>query len=318
MPSLTKSTCTMILIKYLFQIHANKRPTIITIRMFVLCTCVHRSMSYPFQTVHGTYFADKHAIGIDSTINHGTEDWVSITVGRMLQRNIKDEYIAVVNMQQEGNFICCYTAWATDYNILDAFIRAKQRGVVVFLLIQKEERLRTVTFKWPSDSKVRRKYEEIGFMTIQTAWDRIGRHVETPHGVPTHIVETHRANTLDGKISMVRCVGICNGAKDSPMRPNMHHKVTVFGQYEGIRKQRRLHGGECCYEYDSNAPVSTHLWMGSFNLTMNSTRSFDSVCLLESKKMADSCFKEFCLLYALSEPLDWTAREMSPTLSFRL
>lgn len=78
--------------------------------------------------------------------------------------------------------------------------------------------------------------------------------------------------------------------------PLMHHKFLVFGEkHEGLIMRPKC--------------VVT----GSFNLTRNAQRSRENVVMIEDTRVCQSFLSEWAQLWGMSEPLDWSSPEPSPS-----
>lgn len=105
----------------------------------------------------------------------------------------------------------------------------------------------------------------------------------------------------DPYLGGIRCVGNHNADKN-PAHPRMHNKFIVFCK---IVKNKIDRGGWSEIEPES-------IWTGSFNFTNNAGNSFENAVLLKNKKIAMAYLKEFGQIAALSEPLDWQSKWMTP------
>ena len=110
----------------------------------------------------------------------------------------------------------------------------------------------------------------------------------------------------DGYMEPIRCVGNHNSERN-PAFPRMHHKFLVFC---GITKEPRHDAWE--QGYYETAPVPLAVWTGSFNPTLNGTKSRENAVVIESEAIAQAYFREWYQMFALSEPLDWESEWCAP------
>jgi len=105
----------------------------------------------------------------------------------------------------------------------------------------------------------------------------------------------------DPTIDAVRCVGFCDGSRQ---RPLMHHKFFVFCRDRG----------ESFNEYGESEKIIEPygVWTGSYNPTKNAVRSLENAIFIYHEPTAQSFFREWGQVVALSEPLDWTAEYANP------
>lgn len=191
-------------------------------------------------------------------------------------KDIKKEL--VTHIRRADAVIGC-TAWLTDYDVLDEL--AKKDAVQI--LVQKEDFLRPDSnsdndFK----STLRRKYNALPILE------------EGQHSFENILVSKAEVfSYID--IEPVRCVGNHNADK-LPASPRMHNKFLLFCKYNGDPKRITPYA----------------VWTGSYNITMNATKSFENAIYTEQNDVVQAYYKEYGQIVMLSEPLDWELDWCSP------
>jgi hypothetical protein len=188
---------------------------------------------------------------------------------------------------ENADFLFCCFAWFTNHRVLDAMADLKHGCCVV---VQKEDFLRPDSGHTSSSNVVlRQKYAK-----LRTQW-----RLDLPG--------------IAGSLSMstgcegdaVRCAGVSNTDRRQAV-PRMHHKFAVackvfMRQHDMVDYQQ---------DYPEFHPYST--WTGSFNPTINGTRSRENAVVIESKTVSRRYLKEWERVFAMSEPLDWSSEWCSP------
>lgn len=111
-------------------------------------------------------------------------------------------------------------------------------------------------------------------------------------------------------IDRVRCVGNRNN-KENPSQPRMHNKCFVFGHRSWI-----ITGMDSFGETGKWKHIADAVWTGSFNCSQSATLSFENAVIIRGGNAASMYLQEICLLFLLSEPLDWKSEWMAPESSF--
>jgi len=213
----------------------------------------------------------------------------------------------------EGGFIVVAMAWFTHFEILDALADARRRGVRVFVVVQKEDTVRVLTGPRPSDYKLalRDKYLALGRVDLSSPTVRLFAHRAKKALGKDAVEKIWESDCWDydgvydgGIVPVVRCVGFSDleGEFDWDNVPRMHHKFLVFG-----------HIDTDCTPIEYSADV---VWTGSFNASRNACKSLENAVILRNSKAASAFFKEFSLLFMLSERLDWTTGTMTPVFHY--
>jgi len=202
----------------------------------------------------------------------------------VLFRNQEQRLLELIHEFKDGGIFGCI-AWLTSFPVLKALGQCKN----VSIIIQKEDFLRP----------------DLNTQTSPT-WKTELQHLY--HDV-TCTIERHQFLPPMGNLSVahdpevdgIRCVGNYNADK-RPAFPRAHHKFLVFCKVVSDDYT-------CTY-----TPVS--LWTGSFNITHNSTQSFENALYFTdasgSNPIIDAYLKEHHQLFCLSEPLNWENEWTSP------
>lgn len=178
-------------------------------------------------------------------------------------------------------------AWLTSAPVLTAL----SRKVGVAIVVQKEDFLRPDVSdrpgtRWATD--------------LRDRYNRLPSTLERGEFWGTRLSEL--SVCCDPTIDPVRCVGNMN--RGGGTAPRSHHKFVVFCKY--IRPDTK----HCSYTDIKILPYA--VWTGSFNFTVNATRSFENAVVLTGKKVATAYLQEWAQIEALSEPLDWTCEYSEP------
>jgi hypothetical protein len=194
---------------------------------------------------------------------------------------------ALCHWIKNADFVFCCFAWLTNYRVLDAMASLKHGCSVV---VQKEDFLRPDTGHTSVSNKtLRQKYAK-----LRTAW-----RLNLP-GIAGRL-------TVSGGCEgdAVRCAGVSN-ADRRQAAPRMHHKFAVACTVS-TREERIDNWTE---KYPEFHPYST--WTGSFNPTINGTRSRENAVVIESETVSQFYLEEWQKVFAMSEPLNWSAEWCSP------
>lgn len=214
-------------------------------------------------------------------------------------RNIKKSLIG--KLRAYPCFVAC-VAWLSDWEILSA-MRGKSLGIA----IQKEDFLRRDSVR-TSDriaaqrvTRTRKLFDETVHHTYACS---------DSHHPDTRLGES--MNTLK-VLGGVRCMGTVGGGKETKeSRPNMHNKFIVFGRMEDAVFTVISAAGETTEPFRMFVPEA--VWTGSFNLSLNSSKSAENTLFVESREVARQFHREWAHIYALSESLDWTSPVPQPDL----
>lgn len=185
-------------------------------------------------------------------------------------------------------------AWLTNEAICAALARREHCTIIV----QKEDFLRP---DGVGDPRIRcqRLYRQIG----QTNFTRY----ELPDPLP--VMSYSSDPTLEG----VRCFG---ERLRERYRSLMHHKFAVFCEVETKKDtffSREVFGKsdrEYTYFWHSVRPVA--VWTGSYNWSMLSERHLENAVFIEDETIAAAYLREWSLIAAMSEPLDWESEYVEP------
>jgi hypothetical protein len=176
-------------------------------------------------------------------------------------------------------------AWFTNFKILKAMKRCEFVNVVV----QKEDYLRNDTTHPDKDWAKRLRSAYLDLRGKGYSMNVPDVSIDHPH---YNSVVQRCCVAMDGQWtqgeSSVRCIGY--ETKDKNRTPKMHHKFLVF----------------CKSDPDVDM-IPVAVWTGSFNISDNATRSRENALIIQSYAIAHAYLAEWAQLWALSEPLDWTA-----------
>lgn len=260
----------------------------------------------PIEKLTSFESSDHHASFKASTNFGGVVEGAKTTV---IFRDLGDKLISLINKHSaeygEGGFILAAVAWFSNARILDALIRARGNGVIIMVVVQKEDFLRqdsTDVSKTSFKEFLREKYDKLGtlctdFSTVEASiLMEADSAIDGEEATGCFWWET----TNDSCCDAIRCVGNHN-SQASPSFPRMHNKFMVFGKSE-------WHQG-----FSIN-PLS--VWTGSFNCSACADKSFENAVIIESAAIATMYMKEFALLFLLSESLDWSSTWMRPEVSY--
>lgn len=176
----------------------------------------------------------------------------------------------------EADCIIGCVAWLTNKPVLMALSKKE----VVSIVVQKEDFLRPDSGKWFRDD-LRKLYARL------KTTDRY------------YISRIPLSICCDPTIDAIRCVGVCPDGR-APAVPRMHHKFLVFCKYDDT--------ASC-----ANTRISEYaVWTGSFNITHNATMSIENSVYIRDTEIAGVYRAEYEHVLAMSEPLNWDSRWISP------
>lgn len=179
-----------------------------------------------------------------------------VTVGatQVVFINIKQFLISKIN--KWPHFVAAM-AWLTDFDILDA-MKGKGLGIA----IQKEDFLRP-DMDMPNDWQI----------LLRNAASPFGCMQRSEYGINC---PAYRLGYNGGSHGECRCVGLAD--KEQQSRPNMHHKFIVFGDFEGTDDDRIF--------------KPRAVWTGSYNFSVNATKSLENGVYIEDERIAQAYYHE--------------------------
>jgi hypothetical protein len=190
-------------------------------------------------------------------------------------RGLADKLIAEIG---QADVVIGCVAWLTHPQILEAL--ARTQGVA--LVVQKEDFLRPDVGQ-VDRSRFNRRLRSL-YAALPVGPDRYAY---------SDSIVCELSYLGDPTLEPVRCVGGHNATR-APAFPRAHHKFALFCKMHYDEQ----HGGVV-------RPYA--VWTGSFNFTMNASRSLDNAVLLRDKRFVAAYYAEWAQVLAMSEPLDWTA-----------
>jgi hypothetical protein len=205
---------------------------------------------------------------------------------------------------READIVIGCVAWLTNFKILHA-LASKATAIIV----QKEDFLRPDIDSNPTTwiTKLQEAYSQ-----LDNPWGRY------EFGFLLHKLSVNNGTSIDA----VRCVGNHNSHKKIAS-PKMHNKFLIFGRYvdipweqEGTQEWEKetIQAGIRPRNKTTRCIRFQGTWTGSFNLTKNATYSFENAVYLKRPDVALRYYKEWEQIYALSEPLDWESKWVTPEL----
>lgn len=169
----------------------------------------------------------------------------------------------LIENTKEG-FILCVVAWFTNLSILDALISAKKRGVMVLIVLQKEDFLRPDDNLEKKDKNsfnniLRKKYDSLGIYktkhknsetTILT--DFLNEDGEKCNDIDEGDICSYDWGTDTDRcyVSAVCCVGNHNQSKN-PNHPRTHNNFFVFGCQNDVPMSEPMTIGEAYIKYNN-------------------------------------------------------------------
>lgn len=269
---------------------------------------------HPLLTTFGDNKSNKI---VSSTHFGGIHDNIEV-----IFRNHEQRLIEIINNAPDNGFIACAIAWFTNYKILDALGTAKERGVAIFVVVRKEDFLRPDNLNDQSfKSILRKKYDRLGLNVSHDNSTLFSNFI-----LPA-LDEEYCGIVFHKKYDAVRCVGNHNSNKN-PSASRMHHKFIVFGVIERDNQKQKELEDKLPANMDEETkkdiidwenplkPIPQFVWTGSFNLSCSACHSFENVVIIKKPEIALMYYREFSLLYVLSEPLDWSSIWMEPKFAY--
>ncbi len=242
---------------------------------------------------------------------------------------IAERLIELIEEQREGSFISCAMAWFTHYDILDALVAARKRGVRIAVLLSKDNFKKDT--RAATKSARRGRYNSLGSMTSRQVACMCGYYAKDAleNYDPAGECWDSEEGT-EGMIHAVRCISTVRD-RESYTFHRMHHKFFVFG---------RVQLGHPCVLYGDEEEVSLETMdelaaqigkggfdafflypemvvTGSFNGTTNADGCFENVVLIRRPETARRFHQHFSQMFMLSESLDYCEIErMNPTMRY--
>ena len=260
------------------------------------------------------YKSSGHHSSLDASVDFGglvNEMTKTIVVFRNLGERLERLIDAHADKYGNKGVILAAVAWFSSGKLLDALIRAKEKGVTVMVVVQKEDFLRQ-----DSKNMTREKFKEY----LRDKYSRLGQLCTDYNAVESCVLRSARRmcdEEMSGEFywddvfgeqptncDAVRCLGNHNST-GSPSFPRMHNKFMVF----------------CAMAPDREYPevddvYADKVWTGSFNCSACADKSFENALIIENESIATMYMREFAALFLLSESLDWTSEWMKPEVSY--
>lgn len=202
----------------------------------------------------------------------------------VFMRNLEDRLIEQI---QQADAVFGAVAWLTNKRILKALAEKPS----VHIIVQKEDFLRPDTAHEDFD---RQDWAE----DLRQAYGALKSDLE--RGEFEGLLG-RMSFAGDPDIQPVRCVGNHNADK-APAFPRMHNKFMVFAKL--LPDETRDDGVMKIEPYA--------VWTGSFNMTEHSVMSLENAVLMRNPAIVGAYYKEFQLIAAMSEPLDWESHWVQP------
>jgi hypothetical protein len=182
-------------------------------------------------------------------------------------------------------------AWLSHFDVLEAL--AKKDGVSI--IVQKEDFLRpdsaAVSDPHAWRKRLRHAYEAI---PVGLSRGKLGGLLGEMLGreYRSRAEELSREWVIEDHMDPIRCVG--QAELNGSAQPRMHNKFLIFCDLQ--------HGRICPYA----------VWTGSFNISVNATRSLENAVLLKDEAIVRAYMREFIQIASVSEPLNWDAPAPTP------
>lgn len=207
-------------------------------------------------------------------------------------KNLCESVVLLIDTQVPGDFIMAAVAWLTSKPILEALTRARERGVIVLVVLQKEKWLRKGKSQTEFHKKLRARYDALGSLSTGSIVEPLLKAFS-----PTPREWKFPKETL--YLQATRCAGDWVTNEFNARR--MHHKFLVCGSQSG----------------DERGYVAKTVWTGSYNFSASAEASLENAVMIhDSPYIARSFAKEFAMIYMNSEPLDWISERMLSDLRF--
>ncbi len=210
----------------------------------------------------------------------------------ILFQDIEQRICAEISlMQADGDFIFAAVAWLTSQPILEALIAARNRGVVVLVVVQKERWLRQNREGSYFDNQNRKRYNELGgYNTFEELELLLGSFYRP--GINWNFNDHQLKAKCEGwDVSAVRCLGV-----EAEWTGRMHHKFMVFGHMRDF-------------------PLASKVLTGSYNFSSAAAAGLENVIIINRHEAANAYAREFAMIFLHSEPLDWVNPQMNPTFT---
>lgn len=192
-------------------------------------------------------------------------------------------------------FICGCVAWLSNDDILDVLAGAAHVAVIV----QKSDLFRPDV---QTSGKTRSSYKE----QVAAAYRRvISNSTVSRDWFPPPLCGLSYGSNME--FEAIRCVGVVGKG----VTPIMHHKFWVVGD---LNMDRTDIADDLELEPNEVPPllIPRAVVTGSFNPTVNGTKSMENIVLIESRKIAEAYLREFSYVAAISEPIDWSHEYAEP------
>lgn len=204
-------------------------------------------------------------------------------------KNLGTTIVAQLDMTIRGDFVFAAIAWLTSKHILEAMARAVERGVHVFVVVQKEKWLRKGRSQTEFHKKLRDRYDTLGSHSVPELVEPLLSTFYSPG--PKWKFDSSKKQ----EVAAVRCLGDEVVSEFNARR--MHNKFVVFGR-RGGKEEARF--------------VATKVWTGSYNFSASAELSLENAVCIKSIELASAYAREFAGIFLNSEPLDWISRTMLP------
>ena len=211
---------------------------------------------------------------------------------KVLFRNLKENLCREI---MKSHVVVGSVAWLTEPMILKTLSKK-----TVSIIVQKEDFLR------PDSIKVNLK-KLYGNLNCE----KINRYY-----MPNMIGKLSLGS--DPSMQPVRCAGIHNSQHQKTSIPRVHNKFVVFCEMKKNIQASQYEAGDeeiegDPFEYFPPIEIKPYaVWTGSFNFTNNATNSLENAVVIYDENIAKAYFQEYGQIYAISEPLDWTAAWVEP------
>lgn len=204
-------------------------------------------------------------------------------------QNLGETLVYQIDMRLQGDLILAAVAWLTSVPILEALDRARTRGCVVLVLVQKEGWLRGGKTVFARNNRAR--YDRLGSYNTKKELEPILNRFYSP-GRNWSFGEKRAIAGHD--VGAVRCIADEVLSEKSARR--MHHKFVAFVQNHG-----------------DGMYTPNRVWTGSYNFSYAAEVSLENAVLIHSQSVAAAYVREFVMTFLHSEPLDWVSKKMLPT-----
>lgn len=241
-----------------------------------------RSAPYKKQVSLRKNRAGKAGVALD----HNNDKYRPEVGVSVMFNNIGENMILHLDTMVPGDFVMAAVAWLTSKPILEALIRARERGVIVLVILHKEKWLRTGGQSADWQKKLRKLYDTLGTQKLDVL-----------ESLFKAFNPTNTEWTFSSKVKapgVVRCAGDWIANTDRGAR-RMHHKFVVTG----------------CRD-ENLGYIARAVWTGSYNFSSSAEASLENAVLIYDWAIGYSYANEFAMIYLNSEPLDWVSNTMLP------